>query len=173
MSTDREVDTATLLTNGKVLVAGGESHDNAALSSAELYDPSTGIWSTNGSMITGRQVHTATLLPNGKVLAAGGWNNSSLYLSSAELYTPSPSNVNVPPTTSPVYVTNESSSTPTINWTYSDANGDAQVQFEVEVLTQPNGDVPPSIVPVVKLEPAQAAGWPREPVDDISESCEA
>ena len=77
--------TATLLTNGKVLVAGG-SDGAAALSSAELYDSSTGTWIPTASMSTARVGHTATLLPDGKVLVAGG--QSTTVHSSAELYDP-------------------------------------------------------------------------------------
>jgi hypothetical protein len=51
MSTFRAFQTATLLANGKVLVAGG----TAPLSSAELYDPATGMWTTTGSMRDARQ----------------------------------------------------------------------------------------------------------------------
>ena len=64
--------TATLLPNGKVLVAGGYN-GFGSLSSAELYDPATGSWSPTGSLGTARDSHTATLLPNGKVLVAGGF----------------------------------------------------------------------------------------------------
>ena len=66
--------TATLLRNGKVLVAGGTvtPYGGLSFSSAELYDPATGSWSTTGSLNNGRASHTATLLPNGKVLVAGG-----------------------------------------------------------------------------------------------------
>src|ERR1017187_3759472 len=77
--------TATLLTNGQVLVAGG------GVSSAELYNPVTGQWTYTGSLKTVRSDHTATRLPNGKVLVAGGINyNGSKYvtLASAELYDP-------------------------------------------------------------------------------------
>jgi len=64
--------TATLLPNGKVLVAGGRSINNAPLASAELYDPVAGIVFSTVSMTVGRVGHTATLLQGGKVLIAGG-----------------------------------------------------------------------------------------------------
>ena len=64
--------TATLLPNGKVLVAGGYDSSGVYLSSAELYDPASGTWTATGSLNTARCCHTATLLPNGKVLVAGG-----------------------------------------------------------------------------------------------------
>jgi hypothetical protein len=67
--TAREAHTATLLPNGKVLVAGGTF---PSLTSSELYDPATNIWTATGSLATARGDHTVTLLPNGKVLAAGG-----------------------------------------------------------------------------------------------------
>ena len=78
--------TATLLGNGKVLIAGGENI-NYLFSSAELYDPGTGTFTPAGSMGTGRSVHTATLLGNGMVLIAGG-QGPSICLSSAEIYLP-------------------------------------------------------------------------------------
>jgi hypothetical protein len=79
--------TATLLQNGKVLVAGGGGGDN----SAELYDPATGKWSTTGNLIAARYGQTVTLLQNGKVLIAGGSDDGDLAstLPSAELYDPS------------------------------------------------------------------------------------
>ena len=79
MTTQRQGHTATLLTNGKVLIAGG-----SAILSAELYDPLTGTFALTGSMTTPRAGHTATLLPDGKVLIAGGSVSGS-----AELYDPS------------------------------------------------------------------------------------
>jgi len=81
LATARNGHTATLLPNGKVLVAGG-GDINGIHASAELYDPASGTWSATGSLATARFFHTATLLPNGKVLVAGGGNNS------AELYDP-------------------------------------------------------------------------------------
>src|SRR4030095_9376957 len=68
--------TATLLPNGKVLVAGGVSPNGGDPSIAELYDPASGTWTTTGRLVTTREEHTATLLPNGKVLVAGGLGNS-------------------------------------------------------------------------------------------------
>jgi len=82
MSVVRVFHTATLLPNGKVLVAGG--HD----ASADLYDPTSGTFAATGSMSVGRSSHTATLLGNGKVLIAGGQNVSG-ELATAELYDPS------------------------------------------------------------------------------------
>lgn len=69
--------------------AGGEDA-TGALSSAELFDPSTPAWSPTGSLANARFFHTATLLTNGQVLVAGGLGPSGAgYLSSAELYNPS------------------------------------------------------------------------------------
>src|SRR5256885_667348 len=74
--------TATLLPNGKVLLAGGQG--TVLLSSAELYDPGSESWNSVGAMATGRKYHTATLLPNGDVLVTGGYNGAAL--ASAEVY---------------------------------------------------------------------------------------
>jgi WD40 repeat protein len=83
----RDFHTATLLPNGKVLVAGGEYFGfSNSFGSAELYDPATGTWSITGNLNTPRAFHTATLLPNGRVLIVGGDNFGAL--SSAELYDP-------------------------------------------------------------------------------------
>jgi N-acetylneuraminic acid mutarotase len=88
MSAARLFQTATLLPNGKVLIAGGcgDPDCNSALASAELYDPATGTWSTTGRMSVPRGEHSATLLLDGKVLVSGGRNPS--VLNSAELYDP-------------------------------------------------------------------------------------
>jgi hypothetical protein len=88
--------TATLLANGKVLVAGGRSATGPPFtnhSSAELYDPITEEWTLTGSMTTARWSHSATLLPNGKVLVAGGFTDpvstpNQPVTETAELYDP-------------------------------------------------------------------------------------
>jgi hypothetical protein len=96
--------TSTVLQNGKVLIVGGWEDgpgydpgtgnfiDTQLLSSAELYDPETGIFSSVGSMSVGRVNHTATLLPNGKVLITGGKMNLRSQVdvgtASAELFDP-------------------------------------------------------------------------------------
>jgi hypothetical protein len=93
MATARRTHSATLLTNGDVLVAGGIFSINingtvTCNATAELYNPSTGQWSTTGSMTVPRCYHSATLLTNGTVLVAGGGTISSPD-NSAEVYDPS------------------------------------------------------------------------------------
>ena len=88
MSIGRFYFTATLLQNGKVLVAGGATDTESATATAELYDPVTGGWATTGSMHDARAGFSATLLRNGKVLVEGGSSNSVLALASAQLYDP-------------------------------------------------------------------------------------
>jgi hypothetical protein len=91
----RRLHTATLLPNGKVLVAGGLNGSvgpYSATNTAEIYDPATGTWRFTGSLRFARWRHTATLLANGQVLVVGGFNDSrstSLTVTdTAELYDP-------------------------------------------------------------------------------------
>jgi hypothetical protein len=87
MGTPRRYHTATLLPNGKVLVAGGARDGSTNLATAELYDPATGTWRATGSMSIVRARHAATLLPNGKVLVSGGTTGGEVQ-ATAELYDP-------------------------------------------------------------------------------------
>jgi hypothetical protein len=71
--------TATLLLDGRVLVAGGIDADEHQMSSAELYDPQTGTWTTTGGMLRGRSYHTATLLGDGRVLVTSSTGHAEIY----------------------------------------------------------------------------------------------
>lgn len=90
MNVARISHSATLLSNGQVLVAGGDNTTflGGPLASAELFNPSTGAWKLTGSMTTAREAHEAVLLRSGEVLVAGGFNASGT-LASAELFEPS------------------------------------------------------------------------------------
>jgi len=97
LNTARVADTATLLNDGEVLIAGGcsvfSNNGCSSLATAELYDPATGTfaYTTGGptsGLNTARYYHTATLLNNGMVLMAGGLNSSVLPTNTAELYNP-------------------------------------------------------------------------------------
>ena len=83
MNIGRTGHTATLLRDGKVLIAGGYMAGLSHLSSALIYDPGTRTFAPTGSMNVGRSWHTATLLNDGKVLICGGTAQKS-----AELYDP-------------------------------------------------------------------------------------
>jgi Galactose oxidase, central domain/Kelch motif len=72
--------TAVLLSNGKVLVAGGASR-------AEVFDPSAGTFSyAAGDMETRRLFATATRLRNGQVLIVGGYHEGNVVSSNAWIY---------------------------------------------------------------------------------------
>jgi hypothetical protein len=88
MSKPRSSHSATLLRDGRVLIAGGFSAGIVAESTAELYDPSAGIFIPTGSMTVPRGGHDATLLQDGTVLIVGGFSNVG-FETSAELYNPS------------------------------------------------------------------------------------
>ena len=89
MISPREGHTATLLVNGKVLVAGG-TNNGVAINSAELYNHTTGTWASTGSMHVARTLAGSVLLSNGSVLVVGGCLNDCLSTTtnSAELYNP-------------------------------------------------------------------------------------
>jgi hypothetical protein len=100
MTSGRENDTATLLLNGDVLIAGGVDESGRNIASAELYDPVAGRFGETGPLNETRQSHAATLLSDGQVLItgglqfvyvvkSGGWSVlSESTLASAESYDP-------------------------------------------------------------------------------------
>ena len=93
LRTPRSGATATTLADGRILVIGGEQALNASpwhrnLSSAEIYDPATGKFTSTGSMHTARLDATASTLANGDVLVFGGRDDNDLDTRSAEIYHP-------------------------------------------------------------------------------------
>lgn len=96
LSVARAYHTATLLPNGTVLLAGGGNSSDPsvgefqALSSVEIYNPTTKTFSFAASLNFARGFFASTLLGNGNVLAEGGFNGTNTnytILASAELYT--------------------------------------------------------------------------------------
>ena len=75
--------TATLLSNGAVLVTGGSS--TFIVANVEIYNPNKGTWSSTENLTIPRSNHTATLIRNGKVLVANGTDMFGNILASAEL----------------------------------------------------------------------------------------
>ncbi|MGA3328238.1 MAG: kelch repeat-containing protein, partial [Terriglobia bacterium] len=93
LNTGRQQHTATLLSNGMVLITGGMDPSGNVLASAELYNPATGTFRVTGGLLNARFTHTSTLLGNGMVLIVGGFNLNIAspeigFVAAAELYDP-------------------------------------------------------------------------------------
>ena len=94
MSVARVCHSATVMKNGKVLIAGGASalSNGVALESAEIFDPSKSSFSQTGSMTKARACPTATLRNDGTVLIAGGQSQNGIAppvdLTDSEIYDP-------------------------------------------------------------------------------------
>ncbi len=88
LSVRRFSQSATLLPNGRVLIAGGMERNGKYDASAEIYDPRTGAFSAAGNMSSAREGHAAILLRTGKVLIAGGSPGAGANLATAEIYDP-------------------------------------------------------------------------------------
>lgn len=89
----RIAQTATLLGDGEVLVAGGRGA-TGALASVERYSPLDETFTATGAMAASRWSHTATLLLDGRVLVTGGFTglaagNAQAVTDTAEVYDPS------------------------------------------------------------------------------------
>jgi len=79
--------TATILSDGHVLVTGGRDSDFESLALAEVWDPRTSSFGPAGSLAEAREFHTVTSLPDGRVLIVGGMGRDSI-LASAEVWSP-------------------------------------------------------------------------------------
>jgi hypothetical protein len=83
----REGNSATLLKNGNVLIAGGDSGHPPMIAAAEIYDPVKHSFILTGSMKKPRGGHAATLLGDGRVLFTGGMDDR-VVIADAEVYDP-------------------------------------------------------------------------------------
>jgi hypothetical protein len=82
--------TTVSLADGRVLIAGGLGGDDGStyFSSAEIYDPVTGMFTATGDMTARRYVASAALLADGRVLVAAGFNRDDGPLLTADVYDP-------------------------------------------------------------------------------------
>ena len=146
LSTARFFQESALLADGRVLVAGGMprgvTFEN--FSSAEIYDPASGTWSTTGSMAVGRRYgFPLTLLPDGKVLVAGGTTSWTATLTDkAELYDP---DTGIWTPTSPLPTTRSSHS--------------ATLLPSGKVLVAGGNDTPVNIASLAELYDPAAGSW--------------
>lgn len=95
MVVPRATHTATVLTDGRVLIAGGVDGTGVVQTACEIYDPATGTFTATGSLLGARALHAATRLADGRVMVAGGTNNVTDItaiiagvLNSVEIYNP-------------------------------------------------------------------------------------
>ncbi|MEY3806960.1 MAG: hypothetical protein RIR69_1772 [Actinomycetota bacterium] len=81
---------AVVLDDGRVLVAGGNYYNGQfiALSSTEIYSPTTGLFTTTGSLNRARHSFRMFLLPDGRAIAIGGHNESIYSLNTTEIFDP-------------------------------------------------------------------------------------
>jgi hypothetical protein len=92
MQTARASGTATLLTDGRVLLVGGYPGEGLEpTAEAEIYDPPSQEFAPVGALSVGRADHSATLLTDGRVLLAGGVDGAGAVLSTTEIFDPASS----------------------------------------------------------------------------------
>lgn len=81
--------TATLLSGGKVLIAGGMERNGVFFDSADIFDPKTDSFRPTAAHMTMKRVsHSATVLADGRVLIAGGWPTPENPVAAAEIFDP-------------------------------------------------------------------------------------
>jgi hypothetical protein len=96
MTTERRAHTATILSDGRVLIVGGENAAGGYQNSAEIFDPATNSFSQTGSLAIGRADHAAVRLADGRVLITGGrtttgaTNTTEIFDSAAGAFTSGP-----------------------------------------------------------------------------------
>jgi len=91
MSKPRYAFGATLLQDGRVLVAGGwyaEPSSDHSHNTAEIYDPTTAKWTAAATMATGLAQYSLVGLRDGRVLALGGVDSTNKIFAASELYDP-------------------------------------------------------------------------------------
>src|SRR5262245_61598434 len=86
MTIERRGHTATRLSDGRVLIVGGETA-NGILNQSEIYDPAIPTFAATGNLNAARADHSATLLSDGRVLIAGG-RNSAGAINTTEIFDP-------------------------------------------------------------------------------------
>lgn len=103
--------------------------------------PHAGIKDSSTTNAMGEAIFTYTGVTTGQDQIIAKMINSSMDSTSSNLayHFWTKADTNNPPTTNPVFITNPNSTSPEINWIYSDVDGDPQILYEIEVWTGPNG----------------------------------
>src|SRR5262249_19030983 len=81
--------TATRLSDGRILLVGGQQGQDESLAEVDRFDPVIGSITPIAPLHTPRHDHSATLLPDGRVLIVGGYTLPQQWLDDAEVYDPS------------------------------------------------------------------------------------
>jgi len=96
--------TATLVTDGSVIIIGGGNNQTCS-ATIERYDSRAGTWADDGRLSEGRCEHTATMMSSGSILVTGGWSSEEgfgdpTYLDTAVLYDPESATLSAAPSMS-------------------------------------------------------------------------
>ncbi len=95
MNASRSFQASSILSDGRVLVTGGDSNtsNTGTLASTEIYDPVANTWTSKASMSTARESHMQVTFTdssgNSKVMVIGGYKYGTGALKSTEIYDPS------------------------------------------------------------------------------------